>query len=237
MSGIVERFRLPEKARVNQRIFTKDIVQAADAKGKEKSLLEKGISTVYLVGILNETTTGVWAYEDGNYLYKEIQVFLVNVKDASKAKALNDELQKIFPNPAIMIFASGNKYMVGTAMKRLSRNEKGKTVIDSAQTTSWFALDDEHNALLDRIRYDFRNLKETYEHLDYVVSAEYVLRVTGKIPDKIDFSIKSKSVMIQRLVEEKNKWLAQEKQESSMQGKMQCHMKILEIEKQLESVE
>lgn len=237
MSGIVERFRLPEKAKINQRIYTKDIVLAADAKGKEKSLLEKGISTVYLVGILNEKTTGVWAFENDSYMYKEIQVFLVNVKDASKAKALNDELQRIFPNPAIMIFASGSKYMVGTAMKRLSRNEKGKMVIDSTQTTSWFALDDEHNALLDRIDYDQRNLKEIYEHFDYLMSAEYVLRVTGKIPDKIDFTIKSKSVMIQRLVEEKNKWLAQEKQESSMQGKMQCHMRISDIQKQLDSIQ
>lgn len=236
MSGIVERFRLPAKAQVNQRIYTKDIVLAADAKGKEKSLLEKGISTVHLVGILNEKTTDVWAFENDSYMYKEIQVFLVNVKDASKAKALNDELQRIFPNPAIMIFASGGKYMVGTAMKRLSRSEKGKMVIDSLQTTSWFALDDEHNALLDRIDFNQRNLKEIYEHLDYVMSAEYVLRVTGKIPDKIDFTIKSKSVMIQRLVEEKNKWLAQEKQESSMQGKMHCHMRILEIEKQLDSI-
>lgn len=237
MSGIVEHFKLPKPAQINQRIYTKDIVAAVDAKGKEKTLLEKGISTVYLVGVLNEKTANIWAFEDGNYLYKEIQVFLINVKDASKAKALNDELQKVFPNPAVMIFADGSKYMVGTAMKRLSRNEKGKMVIDSTQTTSWFALDDAHKALLDRLDYNRKNLKELYEHIDYVMSTEYVMKVTGKIPENIDFTIKAKSVMIQRLVEEKNKWLAQEKQESSMQGKMQCHMKIQEIEKQLEGIE
>ena len=47
--------------------------------------------------------------------------------------------------------------------------------------------------------------------------------------------MKSKSVMIQRLVEERNKLLAQEDDESSMQGKMRCHMKILEIEQKLET--
>ncbi len=235
MNDIVELFRLPKKAQVNQRVFTKDIVSAADAKGKEKTLLEKSISTVYLVGVLNENTTGLWAFDDGNYMYREIQVYLIALKDASKVKSLNEELQRIFPNPAVMIYKYENQYMIGTAMKRLNKVEKGKTVIDSLQTTSWFSLDDSHKSLIERIDYNRKNLKDLYEYIDYVASAEYVLRVTKRIPEIIDFSIKSKSVMIQRLVDERNKLLAQEDEESSMQGKMRCHMKIQEIEQKLET--
>ena len=106
MNDIIELFRLPKKAQVNQRVFTKDIVAAADAKGKEKTLLEKSISTVYLVGVLNENTTGLWAFDDGNYMYREIQVYLIALKDASKVKSLNEELQRIFPNPAVMIYTT-----------------------------------------------------------------------------------------------------------------------------------
>jgi hypothetical protein len=61
-----------------------------------------------------------------------------------------------------------------------------------------------------------------------------VAKVTGKIPETIDFTIKAKSLTIQQLLEEKNKLLAQEEEESSMQGKMTCHIKIKEIEQKLE---
>ena len=104
-----------------------------------------------------------------------------------------------------------------------------------------FSKDEElKNKILDRTFFDFTcprcgNVMSIAAPIDYVASAEYVLRVTKRIPEIIDFSIKSKSVMIQRLVEERNKLLAQEDDESSMQGKMRCHMKILEIEQKLET--
>jgi hypothetical protein len=147
---------------------------------------------------------------------------------------VNEELQKVFPNPIVAVYQYGNKYMLSTAMKRLSKTEKGKTVIDTIQTTDWFMLDELHDGLLSKISYQKKNLKDFYQSIDYVISAEYVAKVTGKIPETIDFTIKAKSLTIQQLLEEKNKLLAQEEEESSMQGKMTCHIKIKEIEQKLE---
>jgi len=41
-------------------------------------------------------------------------------------------------------------------------------------------------------------------------------------------------LMIQQLVDERRRYVKQEEEESSMQGKMQCHMKIKEIDQKLE---
>ena len=234
MMEILDYFKLPEKAQITQRVYTKDIVAALDATGSDKVLIEKSISTIHLVGILNETTTGLWAYRDNTYLYEEVQLFLIALKDATRAKQLNENIQKVFPNPIIVIYKNGNEYMLSTAMKRLNKVEKGKSVIDSIQTSGWFKLDPLHNELLSKINYQKKNIKEFYESIDYLISAEYVAKVTGQVPESIDFMIKTKSLAIQQLLEEKNKWILQEQEESSMQGKMQCHMKIKEIEQKLE---
>ena len=41
---ILDYFRLPEKAKINQRIYVKDFIQFAEITGNTKSLIEKSIS-------------------------------------------------------------------------------------------------------------------------------------------------------------------------------------------------
>ena len=233
---ILDYFKLPEKAQITQRVYTKDVIAALDATGSDKALIEKSISTIHLVGILNETTTGLWAYRDNTYLYEEVQLFLIALKDATRVKQLNENIQKVFPNPIIVIYKNVNEYMLSTAMKRLNKVEKGKAVIDSIQTSGWFKLDSLHDELLSKINYQKKNIKEFYESIDYLISAEYVAKITGKVPESIDFMIKTKSLAIQQLLEEKNKWILQEQEETSMQGKMQCHIKIKEINQKIENL-
>ena len=230
---LLDYFKLPEQAKLNQRIYVKDIVAVLEATGSEKALFEKSINTIHLVGILNEQTSGIWKYEDESYLYQEIQIFMVNLKDNSKIKQLNEEIQKVFPNPIIVIYKFQDKYLLSTALKRRNKLDNTKSVVDSIQTTDWFKLDSMHDELLSKIDYKKRNLKDFYESIDYILSAEYVSLITNKVPEVIDFTIKAKSIMIQELLEKKNQLIQQEKEESSMQGKMQCHMDIKAIEDKL----
>ena len=233
---VLEYFKLPEQAKLNQRIYVKDIVAVLEATGSEKALFEKSINTIHLVGILNEQTSGIWKYEDESYLYQEIQIFIINLKDNSKIKRLNEEIQKVFPNPIVVIYKYQDKYLLSTALKRRNKLDNTKSVVDSIQTTDWFKLDSMHDELLSKIDYKKRNLKDFYESIDYILSAEYVSLITNKVPEVIDFTIKAKSIMIQELLEKKNQLIQQEKEESSMQGKMQCHMDIKAIEDKLEKL-
>ena len=234
MMEVLDYFKLPDSAKLAQRIYVKDVVAALGTTGNDKTLLEKSISTIHLVGILNENNSGLWAFKDRTYLYEEIQIFSIVLKDASKIKQLNEVVQKVFPNPIIVIYKYGNQYLLSTAMKRLHKVEVGRTVIDSIQTTNWFGMDQLHADLLSRITYNRRDLKDFYESIDYIISAEYITQLSGHVPAVIDFSIKAKSLMIQQLLDERRRYVKQEEEESSMQGKMQCHMKIKEIDQKLE---
>ena len=235
MMDILEYFKLPSMAKIKQRVFTKDIVAALDAQGSEKSVLEKSIASVYLEGIINEETTGLWNYEEGNYVYQEVQLFRILLKDKSKVKTLNELIQRVFPNPIIVIYEYGVEFLLSTAMKRLHKVEKGKMVVDSIQTTDWFRLDQQHVQLLSKIQLNQKNLRVFYESIDFILSAEYIVKVMGVVPEVVDFSIKAKSLAIQQLLEEKSKWQNAELEATSMQAKMQCHIKIKEIENKLEA--
>ena len=233
---ILEYFKLPKKAIIDQRIFVKDLIQFAEAVGPTKTMIEKSIDTIHLVGILNEDTSSIWKYEDESYLYEEIELIKVDLKDDSKIKQLNEEIQSVFPNPVIVLYKYKENYLLSTALKRKNKLDNKKSVIDSITTTQWFKLDSMHNDLLSKINYDKKNLKEFYEQIDYILSAEYVTLITNNVPEVIDFTIKSKSIMIQELLAKKKELEEQEKEESSMQGKMQCYMEIKSIDDKLDNI-
>ena len=233
---ILEYFKLPKKAIIDQRIFVKDLIQFAEAVGPTKTMIEKSIDTIHLVGILNEDTSSIWKYEDESYLYEEIELIKVDLKDDSKIKLLNEEIQRVFPNPVIVVYEYKENYLLSTALKRKNKLDNKKSVIDSITTTQWFKLDSMHNDLLSKINYDKKNLKEFYEQIDYILSAEYVTLITNNVPEVIDFTIKSKSIMIQELLAKKKELEEQEKEESSMQGKMQCYMEIKSIDDKLDNI-
>ena len=233
---ILDYFKLPKKAIIDQRIYVKDLIQFAEAVGPTKTMIEKSIDTIHLVGILTEDTSSIWKYEDESYLYEEIELIKVDLKDDSKIKQLNEEIQRVFPNPVIVVYEYKEIYLLSTALKRKNKLDNKKSVIDSITTTQWFKLDSMHNDLLSKINYDKKNLKEFYEQIDYILSAEYVALITNKVPEVIDFTIKAKSLMIQELLARKKELEEQEKEESSMQGKMQCHMQIKAIEDKLKKI-
>lgn len=233
---ILDYFKLPKKAIIDQRIYVKDLIQFAEAVGPTKTMIEKSIDTIHLVGILTEDTSSIWKYEDESYLYEEIELIKVDLKDDSKIKLLNEEIQRVFPNPVIVVYEYKENYLLSTALKRKNKLDNKKSVIDSITTTEWFKLDSMHNDLLSKINYDKKNLKEFYEQIDYILSAEYVALITNNVPEVIDFTIKTKSIMIQELLAKKKELEEQEKEESSMQGKMQCYMQIKQIEEKLENI-
>ena len=233
---ILDYFKLPNRAKLDQRIYVKDLIHFAEATGPAKTMIEKSIDTMHLVGIITEDTSKIWKYEDDSYLYEEIEIINVVLKDNSKVKQLNEEIQRVFPNPVVVIYKYQDKYLLSTALKRKNKLDDKKSVIDSIQTTDWFKLDSMHDELLSKINYEKNNLKEFYEQIDYILSAEYVALITNNVPEQIDFTIKSKSIMIQELLVKKKELIEQEKEESSMQGKMQCHMQIKQIEEMLEKM-
>lgn len=232
--NILELFNIPNKAQADRRIFVKDILARLELSSRDKQSFEKTIGTIHVKGILNESTSNIWSYADDTYYYKEIILFYVVLKDITKVSFVNEQLQRVFPNPIVVFYEFGNKYAISTALKRLNKLEKGKTVIEEIQLSDFFELDDKHIQLLNKHSYDFNNLKNYYEGFNNLVAIEELVDLTGIVPEVIDETAKAKSTKIKLLLRQKKELEEAYKEADSMQEHMTIHMKIKEIDKKLE---
>lgn len=234
--NILELFNIPNKAQVDRRIFVKDILARLELSSRDKQSFEKTVGTIHVKGILNESTSNIWSYVDDTYYYKEIILFYVVLKDITKVAFVNEQLQKVFPNPIVIFYEFGSKYAISTALKRLNKLEKGKTVIEEIQLSDFFELDDKHIQLLNKHSYDFDNLKSYYEGVDNLVVTEELVDLTGVVPEIIDETAKAKSIKIKQLLKQKKELEEVYKEADSMQERMHIHMKINVIIKQLKEI-
>lgn len=201
--NILELFNIPNKAQVDRKIFVKDILTRLELSTRDKQTFEKTIGAIFAKGILNESTLNIWSYADDTYYYKEIILFYVVLKDITKIAFVNEQLQKVFPNPIVIFYEFNNKYAISTALKRLNKLEKGKTVIEEIQLSNFFELDDAHIQLLNKHSYNFNNLKEYYENVNNLVATEELVDLTGVVPKVIDETVKVKSIKIKQLLKQK----------------------------------
>lgn len=234
--NILELFNIPNKAQVDRKIFVKDILTRLELSTRDKQTFEKTIGAIFVKGILNESTLNIWSYADDTYFYKEIILFYVVLKDITKIAFVNEQLQKVFPNPIVIFYEFNNKYAISTALKRLNKLEKGKTVIEEIQLSNFFELDDAHIQLLNKHSYNFNNLKEYYENVNNLVATEELVDLTGVVPKVIDETVKVKSIKIKQLLKQKKDLEDAYKEADSMQERMSIYMKIKEIEKKLEEI-
>ena len=233
--NILELFNIPNKAQTDRRIYVKDILSRLELSTRDKQTFEKTIGAIFVKGILNESTLNIWSYADDTYYYKEIILFHVVLKDITKITFVNEQLQKVFQNPIVIIYEFNNKYAISTALKRLNKLEKEKTVIEETQLSNFFELDDAHIQLLNKHSYNFNNLKEYYENVNNLVATEELVGLTGVVPKVIDETVKVKSIKIKQLLKQKKDLEEAYKEADSMQERMSIYIKIKEIEKQLDA--
>ena len=234
--NVLDLFNIPNKAQADRRIFVKDILARLELSSRDKQSFEKTVGTIHVKGILNESTSNIWSYVDDTYYYKEIILFYVVLKDITKVAFVNEQLQKVFPNPIVIFYEFGSKYAISTALKRLNKLEKGKTVIEEIQLSDFFELDDKHIQLLNKHSYDFSNLKNYYEGFNNLVATEELVDLTGIVPEVIDETAKAKSTKIKQLLRQKKELEDAYKEADSMQEQMTIHMQIKEIEHKLEVI-
>lgn len=229
----IEYLNIPAKGKAEVKVAVKQICEKLGADAKMKRVIEKSVASFYVKGVLNADVTGMWGVDNDDYLYAEILICRVTLKTDALLSQANELLNAVFQNPVIIVYDYDGKYAIGCAAKRKNKAEKNKSVIEKFYLTDTFAVDDLHKRLLSEITYDKRNLKDFYDNVCNVCMAEQYVKLTGRIPETIDETIKAKSAAIRRLTIQKRELENDYNQADSMQEKMDIHMKIKHIEKQL----
>ncbi|MCD4827446.1 MAG: DUF4391 domain-containing protein [Acholeplasmataceae bacterium] len=235
MKNILDNLNIPKSGKTKQRIALKDIAEQLNPSTKEKRILSSEIDSIYLVGVLDLDTIRIQPYIDEDYRYESIYVIRVMLKSNTHFATLNERLHMAFPNPVLIVYQLNESLIFSTALKRINKNVKEKSVIESIYTTNLFAMDESHKRFLEGFNLQTIqgfNLKHFYESLvDYVFS-ERVIALTGTYLKQLSINSSSKRciLIVEYEKSEVDKLYEKYKQASMMSEKMDIHMRIKEKE-------
>jgi len=234
-------FKLPDKALYNGKAIEakkdiKDFVDSLFLDNEDKKIFIKYLKSFSILGQVTETTSGIWSYIDNTYHYSSITFIKIELLSEEYAKRINEIIQHKFADPAVVIYVCGQKYSISTALKRINQNDKTKSTIEEIQMTNFFLEDEKHCELFNCISYQCKDLKKFYESIDCIISANYLLEVAGKYPEKIDSSVKEKSKVIQEKLIRLKTYKDNIKNASSIREKMELNSNIKKIQKEIDDI-
>ena len=122
--GYTERLRMFDK-----RIPKTQLFLAGDLSKIERDLLTERVEEVRLSYVINE-----------NEHFDSIFWVTVTLRKEVSITKLSRIIQETLPSPTIIVFKLDEKYQFSSALKRLSKNEKGKIVVEEYHHSSWIDL-------------------------------------------------------------------------------------------------
>ncbi len=136
---ILSKFNFPNEAFVNQKIPKKEFYNNANFKWRDKEIFTKDIESIELLYLLNEDTINILSYRDDTLTYNEVAILGIELRDDKRIDDLALLVQGAIPYPLIIIFKIEDRYLINIALKRDSKIDDEKIVIDLLFSTDWIS--------------------------------------------------------------------------------------------------
>lgn len=237
---LIKRLNFPVKSVVN-RILAKDIIsRSGDLTPKEKDYLVSDIERVYVLSVLNAQSTNIPAFISKLYRYEEVICLFIQLKSSQRTEQLLKLFHGTFPNPVLLIFhTSKEELLFSTSHKRLNQQDESKVLEDKIHSTAWFDLSEVgYNQFLNFLIFTnlpSNDLYDFYKSMDDNIQLTKTIEQIGAFPDS---SCNKKEILLKlsRIDELQFSILSfvkNKKKAIEFNEKMEWHIKIKNIEKQL----
>lgn len=217
-----------------------------DLSKEDKRIFIDYIERIEMSYVLNSSTINIDPFVNDEYYYEAIVYLKVKLKQKDKIDKISKIINNNIPNPLVIIYEFDKQYSISTAIKRLSKTEKNKTVVEESNTTNWLnisSLSENDKKFIESIRLSkipYTNLFEFYKTINDKI---YLFNMSDKIGEYEDISDKktleeSKQIseQIEKLEVELKKTLSKLKRESQFNKKMELNVKAVEINKEIENL-
>ncbi len=230
--GIVQDRNIPKKSFYEQDVFNTT----------KKKLFTEDIEKLKIIAICDKNTINIELYVNNERDYREIFFIQVQLKDVSKQNKISEIIHQVIPNPVVIIFTHENDLLVSVAHKRLSKQEKGKIVVEKEYNSPWVNIKSGNQAIqkfikqlyLKNLRFD--NLYIFYSDLIKVIIFSnfieiinnYFYNKTSDIQDLMELADKHKKL--------KEKIVFHTNQDSKLKNfgdKVANHQKLIDAKKNL----
>lgn len=132
-AAVLAALRIPDSARVDQRVPKKLLLENGAPTGSDKRLITDAIEDIQWLAALKPNTIGVPEYRDTQREYLEVAVLAVASRGAIKPAGLvrlTDLVHRAVPYPVLLLWVDGSTLILSLAHKRWAQNEASKTVLD-----------------------------------------------------------------------------------------------------------
>ena len=196
--------------------------------------------------ILNSSTLNIAPFVNDEYYYEAIVYLKVKLKQQDKIDKISKIINNSIPNPLVIIYEFDKEYCISTAIKRLSKTEKNKTVVEESNITDWLNinnLSENDKKFIDSIslrKIPYTNLFDFYKTINDKI---YIFKISDKIIGYEDISDKktleeSKQIseQIEKLEDELKKTIRNLKKENQFNKKMELNIKATDLEKKIKEL-
>ena|SRR5699024_7258415 len=161
---LFEITKLPIKSKQRSNI-PKNAIYPQLKKTEDKKLIQDSVQSIYLLSVLNESTTNLFVYESDTEYFNEIFFIHVLMREEGQEDKVFNILARIFPYPIIVVFnfEDHSSIYTGKYEKRMVSGVPSAKVMNTYSSKKYF--ENEMIQLFSQIKLDQltqRNFKELY---------------------------------------------------------------------------
>lgn len=242
-------FKLLNLDRVNylgRRLDKKMFYDNGDFSKEDKKIFVDYIDRIEMSYLINSTNLNIQPFINDEYYYKAIAYLKITLKQDGKLDKISKIINNTIPNPIVIIYELENKYKISTAIKRLSKSEKDKTVIEESRSTSWLDINnlkDNERIFIESIslnKLPYTNLFDFYKVMNDKI---YIFEKSLKYGEYKDINNKEElrlnkeiSEKIEKLEADLKKTISKLKRENQFAKKMELNVKATELQKEIDEL-
>lgn len=217
-----------------------------DLSKEDKKIFIEYIDKIEMSYILNSSTLNIAPFINNEYYYEAIVYLNVKLKQQDKIDKISKIINNNIPNPLVIIYEFDKEYCISTAIKRLSKTDKNKTVVEESNITNWLninSLTENDTKFIDSIslrKIPYTNLFDFYKTINDKI---YIFKISDNMGGYEDISDKkaleeSKQILekIEKLEDELNRTIKKLKKESQFNKKMDLNIKATSLDKKIKEL-
>ena len=242
-------FKLLNLDRVNylgRRLDKKMFYDNGDFSKEDKKIFIDYIDRIEMSYLINSTNLNIQPFINDEYYYKAIAYLKITLKQDGKLEKISKIINNTIPNPIVIIYELENKYKISTAIKRLSKSEKDKTVIEEIRSTPWLDINnlkDNEKIFIESIslnKLPYTNLFDFYKVMNdkiYIFEKSLEYGEYKDINNKEELRLnKEISEKIEKLEADLKKTIIKLKRENQFAKKMELNVKATELQKEIDEL-
>lgn len=224
---------LPKESIYKQFVPKNQFYEHGNFNQSEKNVFTNCIKRITLYSQLTRENTNIAEYKDEDKTYKEIAVFLVELRKKDNIDKIAKLVMNSIPYPMILVERYEEEYIFYGANQRDNKLDKTKVILDKIYNTGFI---NEGSKFIEKINYKNLSKIDLYkfynDYIKAIINFNLEKRNIGQVKDKEEILSK-----IEKLEEEMGLLENKMKKENQFNKKMDINMKIKNIEKQLKKME